>query len=264
MVLDDPDDRYRAPALDKGLDILEVLAQHGESLTQVEIAKELGRSPNETYRMLTTLVRRGFVLKEVGGEGYQLSLRMFTLAHRYPPMSRLIQQAQPLMRRAVQKARQSCHISIEQNGQLVIIASAEAPGNWGLSLRAGSIIGLYNTATGRVLAAFRSKPDYERLLASHELADGETLMPRKDFDAHLERVREVGCERMPSATAMGVTNVGYPILGPDGTAIAALVCPYLERIDAFLTPSIDDVISIFAEVAARLSMSTSRAGPAES
>ena len=61
MVQVDDLEKYRAPALDKGLDILELLAATEESLSQAEIAKALDRSPNEIYRMLDRLVRRGFV-----------------------------------------------------------------------------------------------------------------------------------------------------------------------------------------------------------
>jgi uncharacterized membrane protein len=60
-VEEDESDRYRAPALDKGLDILELLAGVDGGLTQAEIAKKLGRSPNEFYRMLDRLVKRGYV-----------------------------------------------------------------------------------------------------------------------------------------------------------------------------------------------------------
>jgi hypothetical protein len=38
---DKDDDRYRAPALDKGLDILELLAEQKEGLTRAEITKLL-------------------------------------------------------------------------------------------------------------------------------------------------------------------------------------------------------------------------------
>src|ERR1700753_2722194 len=41
-------ERYRAPPLDKGLDILELLASVDGGLTQIEIAKALGRSHNAT------------------------------------------------------------------------------------------------------------------------------------------------------------------------------------------------------------------------
>ena len=39
-----PEDRYRAPALDKGLDILELLASQPHGLTRAEIVKEMDRS----------------------------------------------------------------------------------------------------------------------------------------------------------------------------------------------------------------------------
>ena len=63
MAEDEDEDRYRAPALDKGLDILELLAGVDGGLTQAEIAKKLDRSPNEFYRMLDRLVRRGYVTR---------------------------------------------------------------------------------------------------------------------------------------------------------------------------------------------------------
>src|SRR5260370_42528703 len=60
-------DRYRAPALDKGLDILELLAGEEEGLSQAEIAKALGRTPNEHYRMLERLARPGDASPHAGG-----------------------------------------------------------------------------------------------------------------------------------------------------------------------------------------------------
>ena len=53
-------DRYRAPALDKGLDILEVLASQARGLTRAEIVKEMGLGPSQIYRMLERLVARGY------------------------------------------------------------------------------------------------------------------------------------------------------------------------------------------------------------
>ena len=63
--LDNAEDseRYRAPALDKGLDILELLAEHPDGLTRAEIVKELGRGPSEIYRMLERLVARQYVMR---------------------------------------------------------------------------------------------------------------------------------------------------------------------------------------------------------
>src|SRR6478736_3920008 len=90
-------DRYRAPALDKGLDILELLAGVDGGLTQAEISKKLNRSPNEFYRMLDRLVRRGYVTR-IDGDRYALTLKLFGLSQLHAPVRRLVSYATPLMR----------------------------------------------------------------------------------------------------------------------------------------------------------------------
>ena len=93
----DEADRYRAPALDKGLDILELLSEQKEGLTRAEIMKALGRNASEIYRMLERLVARQYVVRSAGGDRYSLSLKLFALAHRHPPMNRFISAAMPVM-----------------------------------------------------------------------------------------------------------------------------------------------------------------------
>ena len=119
-------DRYRAPALDKGLDILELLSEQKEGLTRTEITKELGRNASEIYRMLERLVARRYVMRSTGGDRYTLSLKLFSLAHRHPPMSRLIAEALPPMQRFADASEQSCHLSVYDRGNLLVIAQVDA------------------------------------------------------------------------------------------------------------------------------------------
>ncbi|KPA20290.1 Transcriptional regulator KdgR [Shimia sp. SK013] len=246
------DDKYRAPALEKGLDIIELLASHGEGLTQGELAKALERSPSEIYRMLSTLVRRGYVIRSLSGDRYSLSLKMFSISQRHPPIGRVIETALPLMRAITRKAWQSCHMGMESNGDVVIVASAESPGNWGLALKTGTVVGLWNTGTGRVLAAFRSDEDVEDLISQHRRAVGEPELDRADFDGHILRIRTIGYEKMPSATTIGVTNIAFPIFGPSGHAAAALSCPFLERVDDLEVPSLDETVEMYGALAQQL------------
>lgn len=246
------DDKYRAPALEKGLDIIELLATHGEGLTQGEVAKALERSPSEIYRMLSTLVRRGYVIRSLSGDRYSLSLKMFSISQRHPPIGRVIEAALPRMRAITRKAWQSCHMGMESNSDVVIVASAESPGNWGLALKTGTVIGLWNTGTGRVLAAFRTDEELDDLIAQHRRAVGEPALDRAAFDTHIQRIRAIGYEKMPSETVVGVTNIAIPILGPSGHAAAVLSCPYLERVDDLEVPSLDEVVEMYRSLAREL------------
>ncbi|MFV0382750.1 IclR family transcriptional regulator [Paracoccus sp. (in: a-proteobacteria)] len=245
--------RYRAPALDKGLDILELLAASSDGLTQAEIAKGLGRGPNEIYRMLDTLVRRGYVIRSVDGDRYYLSLRLLVLADAHPPRRRLLDAAEGRMRVFVREAEQSIHLAVLEEGEVIISSAFSAPGNWRLSLRTGSVIGLFNTGSGAVLAAFQRPEIRGRLMQEHRLVRGETAIPRKEFEPHLDRIREAGFFCGASQTAIGAVNISFPILDPFGNAIAALTCPYLRRIDNYAAPPQDDVLAILRDTAGEIS-----------
>jgi hypothetical protein len=51
--------KYRAPALEKGLDIPELLARSSAPLSMTEISEGVGRSKGEIFRMLQVLEDRG-------------------------------------------------------------------------------------------------------------------------------------------------------------------------------------------------------------
>ncbi|MBM2765698.1 MULTISPECIES: IclR family transcriptional regulator [Burkholderia] len=247
-------DRYRAPALDKGLDILELLSEQKEGLTRTEITKELGRNASEIYRMLERLVARRYVMRSSGGDRYTLSLKLFALAHRHPPMNRLIAEALPLMQRFADTAEQSCHLSVYDRGTLLVIAQVDGPGAWGVSVRLGSRIGLADTASGRVMLSFQGSEQRADMLAEHRKVKGEAPMNEQELAFACQSIRQSGYVRQDSRQAYGVTDLSTPILGPSGHAIAVLTCPYMRRIDTHMAPSVDAVVDGLRDTAGRLSM----------
>ncbi|MCW5954314.1 MAG: IclR family transcriptional regulator [Propionibacteriaceae bacterium] len=230
-------DRYRAPALDKGLDILELLAATEEGLSQAEIAKALERSPNEIYRMLDRLVRRDYV-RRTSADRYELTLKLFELSHMTPPIRRLVSQATPVLRRFARDSEQAVHLAIHDRNILVVVAQVDGPGYWNVSIRVGSRLSLVNTGSGHVFLAFAT--DEERALMLED--QGEKLA--QQLLARLRRVREQGYEAMASRQVAGVTNLSVPIFGPLGTVIAALTSPYTERLDKHDAPDQASVLRL--------------------
>src|SRR5260370_31882250 len=53
--------RYPTPALEKGLDILELLANHPTGLTKSEVPRSLHRTVSEIFRMMVALQYRRFI-----------------------------------------------------------------------------------------------------------------------------------------------------------------------------------------------------------
>lgn len=234
---DEENDRYRAPALDKGLDILELLAGIDGGLTQAEIAKRMGRNANEFYRMLDRLVKRGYVTK-VDGDRYSLTLKLFGLAQLHAPVRRLASYATPLMRELAEQSRQANQLVVFDRGSAVVIAQQEAPGYWGISIRVGSHISLYNTGSGHVLLAFRTPEERMMMIREYEQKGEDVSELTPEFLGRLEQIRERGYEMMPSLQTAGVVNISAPVLGRDGHTIAALTIPYITIINMPAAPDI--------------------------
>ena len=244
--------RYRAPALDKGLDILELLARAEEGLSQAEIAKALGRTPNEQYRMLERLVRRGYVTRNAS-DRYELTLKLFGLAHFHRPIRRLVSQATPLMRELASRTMQSNHLAVYDRAGVTVIAQMDAPGYWGLAIRVGAQVDLFNTGSGHILLAFRSDEARALMIDEQEGVEEEQAAP-DDLMDRLAQIRQRGYEVMPSQQSTGVYNLSAPVLGADGAAIAALTCPYIAPLNRPKAPDIAETLGLLRETASALSL----------
>lgn len=255
--MNDPSERYRAPALDKGLDILELLAGIDGSLTQAEIAKELGRSPNEFYRMLDRLSRRGYVAR-IDGDRYALTLKMFGMAQFHAPTRRLASLATPLLRDLAAQTKQANQLVVFDRGNPVVIAQQEAPGYWGISIRVGSHIGLFDTGSGHVLLAFSSPERRQMMVAENQDTGAPARDIPKKLEARFEKIRKLGYESMPSAQTVGVTNLSAPVLAPNGEAVAAVTIPYLPLVDKAGGASLEEAAEALLETSAAMSRYTGR------
>jgi DNA-binding IclR family transcriptional regulator len=245
-------ERYRAPALDKGLDILELLAAEEEALSQAEIAKALGRTPNEIYRMLDRLVRRGYVSRNAS-DRYELTLKLFGLAHLHRPVRRLVSQAAPLMRSLAARSLQANHLAVYDRAGVTVIAQMDAPGYWGIAIRVGARVSLFNTGSGHVLLAFRTPEERALMVAEQEDAAAEAGR-LAELEPRFVEIRRRGYEIMPSQQTAGIHNLSAPVLGPDGQAMAALTCPFIGRLNRPAAPDIRETLRMLCDTASGLAL----------
>ena len=140
--------RYRAPALEKGLDILELLAREGQPLTPSIMAARLDRSVSELFRMILVLEHRGYIAQSADQQGFELTNKLFTLGMAKSQVKSLLEVATPLMRDLSEKSDQSCHLAIASGDQMVVVARIENSGLLGGARRQErSVAGLAAGAT---------------------------------------------------------------------------------------------------------------------
>lgn len=244
--------KYAAPALEKGLDILEVLANAEQPMGLNVLAKAMGRTVSEIFRMAVTLEHRGYISID-GNDRYSLSLKMLELSHRQQPLRGLVATATPLMRELSGRAYQSCHLSVYHDGQLLVVAQVDAPGPFTMGAKVGALGKLSDTASGKLLLAFRDAAERTRMLAAQIRIHGELEIDAAQLLRQIDEVRRDGTITAPSTRVRGATDVSRPIFGSHQEVIAALTVPHYERLDRPQSPSISDVEAHVREVAERIS-----------
>lgn len=242
--------RYSVPALERSLDIVELLADSPEPLAMRAIGARLGRSAGEIFRHLKALEARGYVARDAG-DRYALTNHLFELAMRRPRIADLVDIATPTMREAAARLRQSVHLAVANGREHVIIARIESPGDVGMLVRIGNHRDLVAAVSGRVLLAYQPPAVRREWLSS-----GRGRGPSPALDRRLGLIRRRGYEISPSAFVVGVTDVSCPIL--DGEhAVAAMTSPMVQRRGAKL--AIRESIQIMTSAAARVSAEFARA-----
>ena len=201
---------YSAPALEKGLDILELLADSSPGLTQNQIAARLGRSPSELFRMIEVLSRRGYLGRSPSDATYSLTLKLFELAR---------------------STRQSNHLVVLHEQRILVLAQVDSPEAMGFSVRLGAHFEFRaDRVSSRVLAAFQDDERRSEMI-EQMLRNDPKPPPRARLAARVALIRRQGFEEHVSDTLPGITDLCFPIIDRGGHAVATLTQPYMHQRD---------------------------------
>ncbi len=211
---------YSAPALEKGLDILEALAATDTPQSLADLARTLGRSSSELFRALSSLEKRAYIIKDLPSGRYRLSLKLYELAHIHPPVEQLLRAAADPMRNLAYSLRQSCHLSVLNQGKLVVLAEAGSPEQIRLTIAVGSTFSTVQTASGRLLLALLTEEEQHDFLANDSNYAKQSPVQRKRLKVLLGKIRKAGYSTAENETYMGIQDIAVPV-GNTGIGVAA-------------------------------------------
>lgn len=223
----DAPSRYSVPALEKGLDILELLARQPEGLNVTSIAAGLSRSTGEMYRIIQYLEWRGYIDRDRETDLYSLSFKVFRLAHEHPPLKSMVACAIPIMEALATEIGQSCHLVVVDRLSIVIVAQVDSPLPIRYSVRLGAQFPIHEKSSGLLLAAFMPPAHFEALV--EELSQSLDRQALAAFKTRVAEIQAAGAESRESFLVPGLTNLCRPVYNHAGLAVAALTVPYLAQ-----------------------------------
>jgi DNA-binding IclR family transcriptional regulator len=222
----DAPESYPVPAVDKALDILELLGDSSQGMSLTGIADALGRTKQEIFRVLVRLQERGYLVRD-DAQVYRLSTRMFEIGSQHVGTQFLIVHAMPHMERLARRIRESCHLNMVVQHRMLVVARAEGDADVMLAVRIGATFELHRRVSG--MAALAMLPEHRR--REYWKQSGETPERIQELEGQLEAIRQRGYAHEDSPIVVGVKDCAVPVLDKASGLLGVLCVSHLCRKD---------------------------------
>ena len=213
MVLDKKTSRH-APAVDRAMDVIELMASTERDLSLSEILEKTRIPRQSLIRILHTLCDRG-VLDRIGQRGgYRLGMRLLYLGHRLKDKIQLRSLAWLSMQHLALTTRKTIELSTFDRDQLILIEQIEGTEGVRLYSRVGSAFPyLHAVSVGKVYLAHMDPDKRRNVLQRIGLPQvtEHTITDLDQLEEELRKIRGNGYAFEDQELRRGVRRVAAPI-----------------------------------------------------
>jgi DNA-binding IclR family transcriptional regulator len=245
---------YNIGVLQKTLMILDVLLEAHRPLTLVEIVQQTGTPKSTAFRILTNLLRAGYITHS--GSGYWLGLKLLSLGSAVEQNLDVYKIAGPHLLQLRDATQETAYLAtLTQQMEVIYLDRAPSLQPIAVVLKTvGMTAPLYCTALGKSLAAYLPR---ETQLSFLDQCDFQALTPNtltsKEALIHdLDLTRQRGYAVDNMETTASICCIAAPIFNRKDEAVAAIsVAGPSERMPRPLVGS--DTALLVVETARRIS-----------
>ena len=236
-----------APAADRVLEVLALLAREPEPMAGGAVAARLGLPRSTAYRLLAVLIEHGYVTYLPEERRYGLGVAAYELGSAYQRQAPLQRMARPILHSLVDRAQQNAHLAVLHGRDVLYLIEERSPGRPLLITDVGVRLPAVTTASGQAILAQLPRAQLRALFPdASAFADGgggpstPTALRRRLTDVRLRGwATEEGTVTpgLSSVAQVVLDHVGYPAAAIAITYPAAEVDPVAVRrlVDAATT-----------------------------
>ena len=212
------------PALDRSLDIIEMLSDSPQGMTLSEISKRLEVPKNAVFRITQTLQGRGYLLRDRETMAFQLSGQWLKLATPRTPRISLPEAARPAMVALRDLTEETVQLGILSDYAGTIIDQVEGTQPLRIVVDLGLRFKLYSNAPGKLLLAHMSDKEREKTLSKIKLVahTSRTITSKAALLKECERIVSQGYSVDYAEANEGIHCIAAPIRNPQGEVLGAM------------------------------------------
>jgi len=207
-------------SLEKGIDILFLFVQEKPYLSIEEISLMAGLPKSTCYRFINTLKRTGLIELDPDVAKYKLGVRLLKLESAIRTSLDITKIALPYMQELTSISGETAQLMVLSKDEVVCVERVEGPGVLRVMPDRGNVIGLHSGASGKVIMAFLSDEEQDRIIKEKGLKQ-YTPNTITDFDVLKKRLKEI--------RTLGYA-ISYQEIYLDVMAVAAPIFDHKNRV----------------------------------
>jgi len=208
----------------KVLDILEHLGASQRAVSVSDLARSTGLNVSTAFRLLQTLMGRGYVEQERSNRGYQLGPRVFQMGSTYLQGNDLASIARPHLEALRDELGETAYLVIFSQGEIVQLCKADGKQLVSAMVRPMVREPAYCTATGKVLLSGLSGEEFGKYVEGITLQSftPQTVSSKAALRKDIVKVRASGFALDIEEFVPNLCCVAIPVTGPGGAPMAAM------------------------------------------
>ena len=220
-------ERLGIQSIEVGVRLLRVLATHGHPMMLRDLAQAAGMPAAKAHRYLVSFQRTGLVEQDTASGRYGLGA--FALDLGLASLSRLdpVRLAGPFLEELCEQIGDTVALAVWGTHGATIVRLDEPGGPITVTLRPGTALNLFNSATGRAFAAFMNTPHLQALLDEElntvaQQSGAPIASLRNDYEQVLNEARQQGLARANGIITLGINGFSATVFDSMNKMIAAI------------------------------------------
>jgi DNA-binding IclR family transcriptional regulator len=214
-----------APALARGLQVLELLAEEESELSLKTIGERLAIPAPSVWRILSVLKDKGYLLFDQEKKTYRLGFKFLYLGSIMLSRMNFRSQARDYLQQLVDRTGETAELSARVRDQLILIDQVEGPEAVRLFSRIGSAYPYFHaTAPGKVYLSHITEQKIKHVMDRMGLPKitKYTITSLAKLERELDSARRRGYAFDHQEMRIGVSRVAAPVYDYSGKVVACL------------------------------------------
>lgn len=215
--------KYLLHSVKNAMKILHLFSLDKPELGVTEISSEIGISISSTHRLLSTLLKKGYLKQNKRNKKYSLGFSLLGLTGVIVETMEIHKESKPILNDLAEQLGETVYLNVLEGPEVVYIHKVESKHPFRFYAHIGKRNPAYCSSAGKVILAHQSKEVINSILQMELIPyTPNTVTDPEKLRKELTDIKNVGYSVAIEEFREGVVSIAVPVRDYTGEVIAAI------------------------------------------